>query len=215
MSSPPPPPIQAFVSHETRAYAEWYSWAVANLPGAPPENLAAAAQAAVAALGRGGDVPAAMAAAKQAVASDPGTPPTAAEAGYANWFVWATRELGLPQDRAHAAALAAFQAEAGGAQPERAAAYARSVVGLAAPVATAQSRVPWYGNGAGVALGYGIFSIGLPLLTGTHLIFIPAFGVLYSVRALARNPTNPAAIGGLVLNGLATAWTGARLLHLA
>lgn len=104
------------------AYAEWYAWAFQNW--ADPQRAHTAAAVGWASMRSGQDHKAAQAAARQAVAAgSPGTVPMAGPvvAQYAEWYLWALRELKLPSARAHVAASAAQQKLAlGGTQEEAA-----------------------------------------------------------------------------------------------
>ena len=223
MSSFPAPtpataPAAATAQDLTRSYAEWFDWARTRF--ADDHRAHLATQTAVAALTAGADAPAAVAAG-QLAASAPDAParqltadrPTQA---YAAWFAWARHKIGLDPQRAHLAAAAGRGAQAAGAPVATAQAHAMAAAGVGPPVLTssvagAAGGMSWR-DPALRAIIYGAVCLVAAFL-GFYFLVLPILGLVYSIRALTQSKL-VFGIAGVVLNGLATAFTAARFFHL-
>ncbi len=209
MSSPPP--------DLTRSYAEWFDWASTQFADDHQAHLAT--EAAVAALRGGADAPAAVAAGRQAAGVfDAAARPVTADKptqAYAAWFAWARHKIDLDPQRAHLAAAAGWGAQAAGAPVATAQAHALAAAGLepsvvSRPVAGA-GGLSWR-DPALRAIIYGAVCLVVPFF-GFYFLILPILGLVYSVRALTQSRL-AFGIVGVVLNALATAFTGALFFHL-
>jgi hypothetical protein len=196
----------------TRSYAEWFDWASTQF--ADDHHAHVATQAAVAALQGGADAPAAVAAGQQAgSAADAAARPVTADMptqAYAAWFAWARHKVGLDPQRAHVAAAAGRGAQANGAPVGTAQAHALAAAGVGPAVVTSSagggglSGLSWR-DPALRAIVYGAVCLVVPFF-GFYFLVLPILGLGYSVRALTQSRL-AFGIVGVVLNGLATAFT--------
>jgi hypothetical protein len=203
----------------TRSYAEWFDWASTQF--ADDHHAHVATQAAVAALQGGADGPTAVTAGQQAAnAPDAAVRPVTADLptqAYAAWFAWARHKVGLDPQRAHVAAAAGRGAQANGAPVGTAQAHALAAAGVGPAVATRSA-----GSAGGLgglswrdpalrAIVYGIVCLVVPFF-GFYFMILPVLGLVYSVRAVTQSRL-AFGIVGVVLNGLATAFTALLFFH--
>jgi hypothetical protein len=138
---------------------------------------------------------------------------------YAAWFAWARHKVGLDPQRAHLAAAAGRGAQASGAPVGTAQAHALAAAGVgpavvAGPAAGAGGRfagLSWR-DPALRAIVFGIVCLVVPFF-GFYFLLLPILGLVYAVRALTQSRL-AFGIVGVVLNGLATAFTAAIFFHL-
>lgn len=213
-----------------RSYAEWFTWARRQV--ADPARCHAAAGAAMTTLSAGADARAAAAAAQAAAtAPDAAARAPIADAGtqaYAGWHAFATFEMKLDNDAAHAAAQAATNAQMQGASPAQSIERARAAVEappMASQPAYAGQLQPAYGapaqaapprpaapsSGFGLAMladpaargiAWGVLCLVVPFVAHFYFPVLPLVGLLYGFRALGRS--NPVlGMVGLGINGLA------------
>jgi hypothetical protein len=207
----------------TRSYAEWFDWASTQF--ADDQHAHVATQAAVAALRGGADASAAVAAGQQAAnATDAAVRPVSADRptqAYAAWFAWARHKVGLDPQRAHLAAAAGRSAQASGAPVPTAQAHALAAAGVGPAVASSSvvgagavsafSGLSWR-DPALRAIVFGIVCLVVPFF-GFYFLVLPILGLVYSIRALTQSRFVFGIIG-VVLNGIATAFTAALSFHL-
>jgi hypothetical protein len=218
----PPPPLAAAAPAITRSYAEWFDWASTQFR--DDQHAHVATQAAVAALQGGADAPAAILAGEQAAsAPDAAARPVTADKptqAYAAWFTWARRKVGVDPQRAHLAAAAGRDAQAGGAPVATAQAHALAAAGVGPSVVSGSTAGPAVGAFAGLswrdpalrAIIFGIVSLVAPFI-GFVFLLLPIIGLVYSIRALTQSRFGMGVVG-VVLNGLATLLTAAIWFHL-
>jgi hypothetical protein len=207
----------------TRSYAEWFDWASTQF--ADDQHAHVATQAAVAALQGGADAPAAVVAGQQAAsAPDAAARPVTADKptqAYAAWYAWARHKVGLDPQRAHLAAAAGRGAQASGAPVPTAQAHALAAAGVG-PAVVASSNVGISAGGglSGIswrdpalrAIVFGIVCLVVPFF-GFYFLLLPILGLVYSIRALTQSRFVFGVVG-VVLNGIATAFTAALFFHL-
>jgi hypothetical protein len=220
--APPPPPAAPAAPDITRSYAEWFDWASTQF--GDDQHAHVATQAAVAALQSGADAPAAISAGQQAAnAPDASARPVAADKptqAYAAWFSWARRKAGLDPQRAHLAAAAGRNAQAGGAPVATAQAHALAAAGVGPAVVSSSISGAAVGGLAGLswrdpalrAIVFGIVSLVAPFI-GFVFLVLPILGLVYSIRALTQSRF-AFGIVGVVINGVATLLTAAIWFHL-
>ena len=206
----------------TRSYAEWFDWASTQF--ADDHQAHVATEAAVAALQGGADASTAVTVGQQAGnAPDAAVRPVTADMptqAYAAWFAWARHKVGLDPERAHAAAAAGRGAQANGAPVGTAQAHALAAAGVGpAVVSSSIAKVGAAGLLSGLswrdpalrAIVYGIVCLVVPFF-GFYFLLLPIIGLVYSIRALTQSRL-AFGIAGVVLNGLATAFTAFLFFH--
>jgi hypothetical protein len=207
----------------TRSYAEWFDWASTQYH--DDQHAHVATQAAVAALQGGADASAAVVAGQQAAsAPDAAARPVTADKptqAYAAWYTWARHKVNLDPQRAHLAAAAGRGAQAAGAPVPTAQAHALAAAGVGPSVVTASTAGIGAGGGlSGLswrdpalrAIVFGVVCLVVPFF-GFYFLLLPIIGLVYAVRALTQSRFLFGIIG-VVLNGLATAFTAALFFHL-
>ncbi|MDQ6909692.1 MAG: hypothetical protein M3Z84_02740 [Actinomycetota bacterium] len=201
-----------------RSYAEWFDWASTHY--GDDQHAHVATQAAIAALQGGADAPSAVAAGQQAAnAPDAiGRPLTADKPtqAYAAWYVWARHKVGLDPQRTHLAAAAGRGAQANGAPVSTAQNHALAVAGVGPGMVTTASAGAFPGgftwrDPALRAIVFGIVCLVVPFF-GFYFLILPILGLVYSVRALAQSRFVFGIIG-VLLNGIATAFTALLFFH--
>jgi hypothetical protein len=187
---------------DVKAHAYWFAWARQHEADISRCHLAA--QAAAAALARGGDSAAAAQAAQQAAqTAAPGASAgvTAYTQSYSAFYAWAANELHLDPDRSHRLAHAATHATQSGVPAGQAADIGLQSIGLRRE--KKQQQPSWSSDPGVRSTVIGVVCLFALFFLPFYFVVLPVLGLLYAIRSFGSGRFYFAA-AGLVLNAIAT-----------
>jgi hypothetical protein len=205
VQQPAPQPVYqqpvAEAPPDVKAHAYWFAWARQHE--ADVNRCHLAAQAAAAALARGGDSAAAAQAAQQAAQTAPPGAPAGVPAytqSYSAFYAWATNELHLDPDRSHRLAHAATHATQAGVPAGQAAEVGLQAIGLRRQQ---KRQLSWSSDPGVRSTVIGVVCLFALFFLPFYFVVLPVLGLLYAIRAIGTGRFYFAA-AGLVLNAIAT-----------
>lgn len=195
-----------------RVYAEWFAWARTRV--ADVQRCHAAAAAAVHGLQGGHPVTAVTETVTRVVEGAPSIAPDLGSGvrSYANWFAWAHLDMKLDQERSHAAAAAATNAQLQGLTPVQAAEAALREVGINGRVSVSKGGGN-HTNAALYNLGWGVLSGVLAVFSPIYLPVAPIIGLVWGWRVL-QHSKQPLVYVALAVNGVALVLNAMRFFRI-